>query len=375
MNQTAYLDYNSTTPIDPRVLEVMCRAAQTYFGNAGSRTHTFGSDARRVVTEARATIAELVSGDGREVIFTSGATESNNLGILGLEELGRDIGKMHVVSTAIEHKAVLEPLEVLKKKGFEVELVDPCRDGRVNADDILSAVRDDTLLVSVMHVNNETGVIQPIDEIANGLRSKTAYFHVDAAQGYGKELAQLRNERIDLIAITSHKMYGPKGIGALVARDRVRRKLSPLFHGGGHQGGLRPGTLPVFLIVAFAKAAKLLAKENKQWHEHCGRLKKELISSLAPLGAEIIGAPDAALPNTLNFALPGVDSEAAILALKSTAAISNGSACTSESITPSHVVTAMLGAEVARRAVRLSWGPQTKTIPTRELAEKLSFLL
>jgi cysteine desulfurase len=225
-----YLDHAATTPVDPRVAEVVMHYMVEEFGNAGSRTHEYGSRARKAVDTAREQVAAVVEAKPDEVIFTSGATESNNLAILGLAPFGEREGRRHILSTMIEHKAVLEPLAHLEKRGFEVELVRPTRGGWVEADDVLSRVRDDTLLVSVMHVNNETGVIQPIDEVAAGLEGRSAYFHVDAAQGYSKELQKLKHKRIDMISVSGHKIYAPKGVGALITRrrNRLRPPLEPL---------------------------------------------------------------------------------------------------------------------------------------------------
>jgi cysteine desulfurase len=229
------------------------------FGNAGSRTHEYGSRARKAVDTAREQVAAVVEAKPDEVIFTSGATESNNLAILGLAPFGEREGRRHILSTMIEHKAVLEPLAHLEKRGFEVELVRPTRGGWVEADDVLSRVRDDTLLVSVMHVNNETGVIQPIDEVAAGLEGRSAYFHVDAAQGYSKELQKLKHKRIDMISVSGHKIYAPKGVGALITRrrNRLRPPLEPLMFGGGQERGLRPGTVAVPLVVGLGVAAQV----------------------------------------------------------------------------------------------------------------------
>ena len=260
---TAYLDCNATTPIEPRVRDLVIKFLDAEFGNAGSRTHDYGVRAKRAVQHARAQVATVVQAQPDEVLFTSGATESNNLAIFGLENEGRRSGRRHVITTQIEHKAVLEPLEILEERGFEVVRL-PCDpSGWVHPEAVAEALRDDTLLVSVMHVNNESGVIQPIEEVAAVLEDHPAYFHVDAAQGFGKELAALRESRIDLISVSGHKVYGPKGVGALVARRRRFRRapLKPLFYGGGQERGLRPGTLPVHLIVGLGLAAELGEKE------------------------------------------------------------------------------------------------------------------
>jgi len=238
------------------------RYSEVDFGNAGSRTHAYGQTARQAVERARAHIARVAGVRRNEVIFTSGATESNNLALLGLESHGRAGRRMHVVSTKIEHHAVLEPLRVLRSRGFDLTLVDPEPGGWVDADRVAAAVRSDTLFVSVMQVNNETGVQQPIAEIADRLAESPVFLHVDAAQGFGKELAALSHRRVDLISASGHKLCGPKGAGALVVRrrDGQRLPLTPLLHGGGQELGLRPGTLPVALIAASVTPSMRVAK-------------------------------------------------------------------------------------------------------------------
>jgi cysteine desulfurase len=237
-----YLDCAATTPLEPLVREEVLRYLDEDFGNAGSRSHAYGQRARRAVEWARDRVAAVVDAQRGDVVFTSGATESNNLAILGLANHGLATGRRHIVTTAIEHHAVLEPTAELERRGFQVDRIDPDASGAVNADALLQVVRDDTLLVSVMHVNNETGVIQPIDEIATGLQGRDALFHVDAAQGFGKDIGPLRHRRIDLISVSGHKIHAPKGVGALIARKRggARPPLSALMYGGGQERGWRP---------------------------------------------------------------------------------------------------------------------------------------
>jgi cysteine desulfurase len=355
---TIYLDCNATTPIEPRVRDLVLHYMEVEYGNAGSRTHSFGAEANKAVQKARTQIASVVGADPSEVFFTSGATESNNLTILGLAEFGERTGRRHIVSTEIEHKAVLEPLEVLEARGFEVTLVAPNKGGWVEADEVLGLVRDDTLLVSVMQVNNETGVIQPIEEIAEGLVERDAYFHVDAAQGFGKEIEPLRNDGIDFISISGHKVYAPMGVGALVSRTRdfERPPLTPLMFGGGQERGIRPGTLPVPLVAGLGLAAEIAEQEHGQRASRCMAIGKILLRDLDSLNAQINGNPERLVPHVLNVSIPGLDSEAAMLAAKDQIAISNGSACTSQSYEPSHVLQAM-HLEVGRieGALRLSW--------------------
>ena len=254
-----YLDCNATTPIDSEVEKIFLLFIREEFGNAGSRTHEFGARAKQAVQKARDQVAALVKGQREDVIFTSGATESNNLAILGLREHAEKTGRRHIISTAIEHKAVLEPLEFLAEHGFEITRLKPCAGGAVSADQVAAALQPDTILVSVMHVNNETGIIQPLAEIAKALGTHEAFFHTDAAQGFGKLIPELQNPRIDLISISGHKLYAPKGIGALILRRRGydHPPLTPLCFGGGQERGLRPGTQPVALIAALGKAAEI----------------------------------------------------------------------------------------------------------------------
>ena len=374
LGMTVYLDCNATTPTEPEVLDVVLRYLRDEYGNAGSRTHEFGVRAKQAVERARDSVAAVVSADPQEVIFTSGATESNNLALLGLAEEGRRSGRLHLVSTAIEHKAVLEPLQHLAKNGFQVTLVPPIAGGYVDPEAVSAAVRPDTLLVSVMHVNNETGVIQPISEIAAALHGTEAFFHVDAAQGYGKELNALRNARVDLISVSGHKIYAPKGIGALVARrrGRVRAPLAPMMFGGGQERGLRPGTAPVHLIAGLGEASRIALRDNERRRAVCERIRSDLARALAVLPHEVNGDPARVIPTTLNVSISSVDSEGAMVALKDLAALSNGSACTSANYTPSHVLLAMgLSTNRTREALRLSWSHLTGHVPWDQIAARL----
>jgi cysteine desulfurase len=358
-----YMDCNATSPVEPKVAgEVMLYLTEEY-GNAGSRTHDFGARAKSAVATARGRVAALAGAEDDEVVFTSGATESNNLAILGLAEYGEQTGRKHIVSTMIEHKAVLEPLEVLRARGFEVSLVHPSAGGFVQPGDVQRDLRGDTLLVSVMHVNNETGIEQPITEIAQSLAGSDAFLHVDAAQGFGKVPLVLKNSRIDLMSVSAHKLYGPKGVGALIARRRDYQAppLCPLLHGGGQERGLRAGTLPVELIVGFGVACDLARQEVAQRRERCDEIRRGLLRLVERLGGVLNGNEDRCMTHVLNISFPGVDSEAAIVSLKGLVAVSNGSACTSASYTPSHVLTAMgLDSERAEQALRFSWCHMTE---------------
>lgn len=353
-----YLDCAATSPLDPRVGEEVLRFLQDEFGNAGSRTHEYGVRARRGVEQARDAVAAALGAARGDVIFTSGATESNNLAILGLETHGRRTGRMHLVSTRIEHHAVLEPLAELERRGFEVTLLPPTPGGWVEPEAVRGALRPDTLLVSVMHVNNETGIAQPLREIAEVLGDHPAYLHSDAAQGFGKDIATLRDSRIDLISVSGHKMCAPKGIGALLMRRRngERPPVEPLMFGGGQERGIRPGTLPAPLIVGLGKAAELAIAEADVRTEKAEAFRRRLLDGLAPLGPEVNGDVARALPYVVNLSIPGYTAETVMEAWGELVAISDGAACTSQSATCSHVLSAMgLKGERIEGAVRISW--------------------
>ena len=375
--QTAvYLDCCATTPVDPRVAELVMRFMVEEFGNAGSRTHEFGTRAKKAVQEARAEVAEVAKAEPEEVIFTSGATEANNIALLGLAAWAEREGKRHIISSAIEHKAVLEPLESLGRRGFEVQLLKPSSNGRIDPADVADALRGDTALVTLMHANNETGVVQPIEEVASLLEASQAFFHVDAAQTFGK-ISGLENSRIDLLSVSAHKVFGPKGIGALIARRRgfSRAPLTPIMFGGGQERGLRPGTLPVALVVGFGLAAELAGKELLARRKACLEFRSALLEGIQPLGPEFNGDYTLTLPHVVNVSFPGIDSEAAIVALKELVALSNGSACTSADYRPSHVLTAM-GISSARtaRALRLSWSHVTSSVAWPGVVSRLQGL-
>ena len=370
-----YLDYNATTPVDPRVAELMVGILRTEVGNAGSTSHDYGLRAKGHVEHARRQIARVVDARRHEVLYTSGATEANNLALLGLAAYGEQTARRHIVSTQIEHKAVLEPLAELSRRGFEVTFVPPTAGGWVEAGAVANAVRDDTLLVSVMHANNETGILQPIEEIADLLRGSDVFFHVDAAQGFGKDLSPLRSQRIDLMSVSAHKIFGPQGIGALVARRRNRKlpPLRPICFGGGQEFGLRPGTLPVGLIAGFGLAAELAEKEVDTRLSICTAFRQELLSALRPFTPIIHGDESRCLPHVVNLSFPGMDADSAIELLAPFLAASNGAACTSICSSASHVLTAMqLPMENIEGGIRLSWGHTAAKPHWPQLIELLS---
>lgn len=356
-----YLDYNASTPIDPRVVDAMVEVYRNVIGNADSRTHDYGMSAHNVVEQAREHVAELLKVQKNEIVFTSGATESDNIAILGLRDYAKETNKKHIISTAIEHKAVLEPLALLEKQGFEVTYIKPGCDGRVSADEVLSNIRKDTLLVSVMHANNETGVIQPVYEIGEALADIDVLFHVDAAQTFGKCVEELQTIKYDILSASAHKMYGPQGIGALVLR-RKHFKLPPvqaITHGGSQELGIRPGTLPTALIAGFGKACEIALYEYKSNSEKYMQAKVQIKELLDRSGVKyrINGPWELTLPSTMNVTFDQVNSEALMLASKQYCAISNGSACNSHSYKPSYVLASMgMPVDEIECSVRISWG-------------------
>lgn len=358
-----YLDYNASSPLDREVLDAMIEVYTKCYGNSESRTHDYGVEVHKRVEEARAQVAGLLGVNTNEVIFTSGATESDNMSILGLQEYGERAGKRHVITTQIEHKAVLEPCKELQKRGFEVEYVKPDCSGQVKAEDVLGRVRDDTLLVSVMHANNETGIIQPVKEIGDELVKSEVYFHVDAAQSCGKMVEELKDIQYDLLSLTGHKMYAPQGIGALIMRYRNYAKppLRPIVFGGGHENGLRSGTLPAALICGLGRMCGLIAGNHEKYWNTYKETRERILEILNASGMEydVNGAVEYGLPNTINISLAGIDSEALMIQTKKWCAVSNGSACNARSYDYSYVLKAMgLPEERMRSALRISWGKE-----------------
>lgn len=327
------------------------------YGNESSRTHEYGVVAHRRVSRAREEIAGLADAQPDEVIFTSGATEANNLAILGLADALERDGRRHIITSALEHKAVLEPVARLESRGFDVTRLDTDESGVVDPDEVLASIRPDTGLVTVMHVNNETGTVQEIARVAEELPPEV-YMHVDAAQGLGKEFEEIAHPRIDLISGSAHKLHGPKGVGVLINRRREFRRppLVPLMVGGGQERGLRPGTIPVHLVAGFGTAARAAIQERSQRSVRNRQFRERALTQLAPLDPIINGDGVRALPQVLNISFVGIDAEAAIVATKDLVAISNGSACLSQSYERSHVLVAMkLDDSRIASAVRISW--------------------
>lgn len=358
-----YLDYNASAPIDPRVLESMIEVYRTHFGNADSRTHVFGTEAKELVNDSRRTIAGLLGVDSTDLFFTSGSTESNNMAVLGLLEYALSSGRNHFVTTAIEHKSVIESMRFLQSHGCTVDFVAPNSSGRVEPEQILERVTDKTLLVSVMHVNSETGIIQPVRAIGDALSDSPVYFHVDATQSFGKLNEELRQVKCDMLSVTAHKLGGPQGIGALVLRRGhcyQRPPVKPLMYGGQQERGFRPGTTPVALVAGFALAAQLCDSEAELRMKRCEKIKEQFFDEITGIDYVLNGDPQFCLPTTVNISFPGVDAEGLFLALKDEYAFSNGSACNSGSHQPSYVLSAMgLSEQRISEAIRISWSGET----------------
>jgi cysteine desulfurase len=357
MPQPIYLDYQATTPTDPRVVEAMLPFFHDRFGNPHSRSHAYGTDAATAVETARAEVAGVIGAEAREIVFTSGATESNNLAIKGAARFLRG-RRDHVVTCATEHKCVLESCRRLADEGFAVTVLPVSASGRIDLDRLAAAITDRTALLSVMAVNNEIGVVQPLAEIGALCRARGVLFHTDAAQAVGKIPLDVASMHIDLLSISGHKLYGPKGIGALYVRRRPRVRLIPLIDGGGQERGLRSGTLPTPLCVGLGCACRIAGAEMAAESERLMRLRDRLLAAL------LRSLPDAAIngdtrhrvPGNLNIRLPGVDSEALIAATPEIA-VSTGSACTSASIEPSYVLRALgLDDAAARASLRIGLG-------------------
>lgn len=360
----AYLDFNATTPLDKRVLDRMAEVYTHHFGNADSRTHLYGAQAKELVSEARATIGEILGVGSDDLLFTSGATESNNMAILGLAEYARETGRTHFITTAIEHKSVLGPMKRLERQGFAVDFIAPAPSGRVAVEQVMEKVTDKTLLVSVMQVNSETGVIQPIRELGEALSGTGAYFHVDATQGFGKRNDELRATKYDMLSINAHKLRGPQGVGAFVYRRDAhyrRPPIQPLFCGGQQERGVRPGTTPVALVAGFALAARLAEEESALHLAGCRAIREDFFRAVAGLDYRLNGDPAHCVPSTVNISFAGVDAEGFFVTLKREYAFSNGSACNSDSHELSYVLSAMgLPQSQMEEAVRLSWSHDTR---------------
>jgi cysteine desulfurase len=351
-----YMDYSATTPVDPRVADKMIPYLREQFGNPASRSHMYGWTAEAAVEEARANVAAIVGADPREIIWTSGATESNNLALKGAAQFYKTKGK-HIITVKTEHKSVLDTVRELERVGFEATYLEPQDNGLITIEQLEAAIRPDTILVSVMLVNNEIGVIHPIDEIGALCRSKGIIFHCDAAQAVGKVHINLETSKVDLMTFTAHKVYGPKGVGALYVRRKPRVRLEAQMHGGGHERGLRSGTLPTHQIVGMGEAFRLAKEEMDAELVKVKALRDRLAKGLLEIEEVYInGDMDHRVPHNLNVSFNYVEGESLIMAIKDIA-VSSGSACTSASLEPSYVLRALgRSDELAHSSIRFTIG-------------------
>ncbi|WP_404401607.1 IscS subfamily cysteine desulfurase [Idiomarina seosinensis] len=361
MKLPIYLDYAATTPVDERVAERMMQflTADGVFANPASRSHRYGWQAEEAVDIARNQVADLLHADPREIVFTSGATESDNLALKGVAHFLQDQGK-HIITVSTEHKAVLDPAAQLVKEGFEVTTLGVDSDGRIDIGELRAALRPDTILVSVMHVNNELGVVQDIEAVGHLCRQHDTLFHVDAAQSVGKLPLNMSRLPVDLLSLSAHKMYGPKGIGALYVRRQPRTRLVAQMHGGGHERGMRSGTLATHQIVGLGEAAAVAGERMQQDADYFEQLRAKFLPPLlAEQGIELNGSDQHRVPHIINLRFAGVEGEVLLMSLKDLA-VSSGSACTSASVEPSYVLRELgLSDSLAHASLRFSFGRQT----------------
>jgi cysteine desulfurase len=353
-----YLDYLSTTPVDPRVVDVMsaCLSTEGVFGNPASRSHVFGWKAEEAVENARNHVAELINADPREIVWTSGATESDNLAIKGVAHFYHKKGK-HIITSKIEHKAVLDTCRQLEREGYEVTYLDPDERGLTTPEMIAAVLREDTILVTVMHANNEIGIVNDVAGIGEICRASGVLLHVDAAQSTGKVPLDMETMKVDLLSMSAHKMYGPKGVGALYVRRKPRVRLEAQMHGGGHERGMRSGTLATHQLVGFGEAARIAREEMSAESDRLSALRHRFWDAISDIPeVHINGDRDQRLPGALNVSFAFVEGESLIMSLRDLA-ISSGSACTSASLEPSYVLRALgLNDELAHSSLRFSFG-------------------
>ena len=356
MTRPIYLDYSATTPVDPRVAEKMIPYLCETFGNPASRSHAFGWEAEKAVENARGEVAALVNCDPREIVWTSGATESINLALKGAAHFYKQRGK-HLISVKTEHKATLDTMRELERQGFEITLLDVKEDGLIDMDVLKAALRPDTILVSVMFVNNEIGVIQDIAAIGELLRERKILFHVDSAQATGKVHIDLQKLKVDLMSFSAHKTYGPKGVGALFVRRKPRVRIEAQIHGGGHERGMRSGTLPTHQIVGMGEAFRIARHEMDKDNAHALALRTRLLNGLSVIEEIYInGSMEHRVAQNLNVSFNYVEGESLIMAVKEIA-VSSGSACTSASLEPSYVLRALgRNDELAHSSIRFTMG-------------------
>ncbi|MGA7179855.1 MAG: IscS subfamily cysteine desulfurase [Thiobacillaceae bacterium] len=351
-----YLDYSATTPVDPRVAEKMIPWLTEHFGNPASRSHAYGWEAEKAVEEARAQVAALVNADPKEIVWTSGATESNNLALKGAAHFYKGKGK-HLITSLTEHKAVIDTMRELERQGFEVTYLQPEPSGLIDLERFKSAIRPDTILASIMYVNNEIGVIQDIEKLGELCREKGVIFHVDAAQATGKVVIDLKKLKVDLMSFSAHKTYGPKGMGALYVRRKPRIRLEAQMHGGGHERGMRSGTLATHQIVGMGEAFRIAREEMATENERVRTLRDKLYKGLSELEETVVnGDMEQRIPGNLNISFAYVEGESMMMAIKDVA-VSSGSACTSASLEPSYVLKALgRNDELAHSSIRFTIG-------------------
>jgi cysteine desulfurase len=351
-----YLDYSATTPVDPRVAEKMIPWLTEHFGNPASRSHAYGWEAEKAVEEARAQVAALINADPKEIVWTSGATESNNLALKGAAQFYKGKGK-HLITSLTEHKAVIDTMRELERQGFEVTYLQPEPSGLIDLEKFKAAIRPDTILASIMYVNNEIGVIQDIEKLGDLCREKGVIFHVDAAQATGKVVIDLQKLKVDLMSFSAHKTYGPKGMGALYVRRKPRIRLEAQMHGGGHERGMRSGTLATHQIVGMGEAFRIAREEMATENERIRALRDKLYKGLSELPETVVnGDMEQRIPGNLNISFAYVEGESMMMAIKDVA-VSSGSACTSASLEPSYVLKALgRNDELAHSSIRFTLG-------------------
>jgi cysteine desulfurase len=375
MQTPIYFDYSATTPVDPQVAEAMmkCLTSEGNFGNPASRSHVFGWRAEEAVEHAREQLAQLINADPREIVWTSGATESDNLAIKGVALFNIKRGK-HLITSKIEHKAVLDTCRQLEREGFEVTYLEPNAEGLIDPQAVAAAIRPDTTLVSLMHINNEIGVINDIAAIGTICRERHVHFHVDAAQSVGKIAIDMEQLPVDLLSISAHKMYGPKGIGALYVRRKPRVRIEAQIHGGGHERGMRSGTLPTHQIVGLGAAAAVAKARLDADYQHAKTLRERFLAGISDIEqVHINGSASKSVPHILNVSFAFVEGESLIMSLKDLA-VSSGSACTSASLEPSYVLRALgLSDELAHSSLRFGFGRGTSAEEVDFAVDKIHY--
>jgi cysteine desulfurase len=357
MKLPIYLDYQSTTPIDPRIIELMLKVMQSDYGNPHSRSHAYGWRAEELIETARNQVADLINANEKEIFFTSGATESNNLALKGVANFYKNSGKNHIITLLTEHKCIINSCRDLQQEGFDITFLPVQKNGLIDLEQLKQAITSKTCLVSVMAINNEIGVIQPITEIGKICRQHQVFFHTDCAQAFGKIPLDVEAMNIDLMSISGHKIYGPKGIGALFVRRKPRVRLKPLFSGGGQERGIRSGTVPTALAVGLGEAAKIAKLEMQSDYAKVQKFSKQFYQEIKSLSHVYLnGDLDSRYPGNLNLSFAGIEGESMIMAIKDLA-VSSGSACTSASLEPSYVLDALnVSPDLAHTSIRFGFG-------------------